>query len=488
MNCPECKTIIVPKAKYCMECGFQLNEAGIEQPSLIKGERKLVTIMFSDLSSYTSVTERLDPEEVKRIMDLIFGKITKIIKRYEGFIEKIIGDAVMAVFGMPIAHEDDPIRAIKAALEMHASVKSISPQFKEIIGKPLLLHTGINTGLVVTGEYDVKRGIHGLIGDAINLASRLESIAQNDEIVIGPDTYIHAMNFFVFDKIESVKIKGKEHPIDVYKVLSSKKESLKTHRVHGFRASITGRTHEIKLLNDAVKKLENSQGGIVSICGEPGTGKSRLKRELKESLSWDNIEWKEGHAYDYKQNTPYYPLINLLTHVFQIDESDSQEIIKKKIEFKVSSLLSANSEYTPIIGSLFALDYPETASISPEYWKEKLHHSVEAIILAVAKKKYTIICFEDLHWADQSFVDLLLFLLDKLSSKMLFILTYRPPFDLSDYSATKYSKNHNILIHLKELSTSDILVMLESLLKTSSVPKDLYEFVCKKTEGESVFS
>ncbi|MDX2439283.1 MAG: adenylate/guanylate cyclase domain-containing protein, partial [Desulfobacterales bacterium] len=162
-------------------------------------ERKQVTVMFSDLSGYTAMTERLDPEEVKGIMSLIFREFTRIIKDYDGFIEKFIGDAVMAVFGVPKAHEDDPIRAIKAAMEMRTAVKGISPQFEEKIGSPLNIHTGINTGLVVTGEVDIEKGTHGLTGDAINLASRLENIAKMGEIIVGPDTYSRAVNFFEFE-------------------------------------------------------------------------------------------------------------------------------------------------------------------------------------------------------------------------------------------------------------------------------------------------
>ena len=487
MKCPSCNAIIQLQAKYCMECGSQLYDHDGEVLIPTKGERKLVTIMFSDLSGYTSMTERLDPEDVKKIMDHIFGKIIRIIKYYEGFIEKLIGDAVMAVFGMPTVHEDDPIRAIKAALDMHSAVKKISPQFEEMIGQPLFLHTGINTGLVVTGKYDVDKGIHGLTGDAINLASRLEGIAQNDEIGIGPETYNLTRNFFVFDKIKYVKIKGKEHPVSVHKVLSSKRDSLKTHRVHGIQADLTGRDDEIKLLTESVEELEKGKGSILLIRGEPGTGKSRLKKELKESIRSENILWTEGHAYDHSQKTPYYPLINLLTQVFNIDEKDTHEVIKKKIEFRVSQLLGDSSEYITFIGNLFSLEYPETASISPEAWKKKLHKSVEALILALRKEKNIIICFEDLHWADPSFIDLLLFLINQISSKILFILTYRPSDDLSFFNTIEYPNSRSSLIELRELSEYDTLLMLKSLLKSSDVPNELYKFVCIKTEGNPFF-
>lgn len=158
MKCPECQLEISKDSKFCKECGCHLVEAldTVKAAFQTESERKHVTIMFSDLSGYTAMTERLDPEEVKEIMSQIFGEITRIIHKYEGFIERFIGDAVMAVFGIPKAHEDDPIRAVRAALEIHAAVEGFSPQFEGKIGRSLAMHTGINTGLVVTGEVDVE--------------------------------------------------------------------------------------------------------------------------------------------------------------------------------------------------------------------------------------------------------------------------------------------------------------------------------------------
>ena len=160
MKCPECQRQNPDDAKYCNECGFTLTEIKDEKDAIpaIESERKHVSILFSDLSGYTAMTEKLDPEEVKEIMNSIFGEITRIIHRYDGFIERFIGDGVMAIFGVPKAHEDDPIRAIRSAMAIHAAVENISPQFEKKIGRPLTMHTGINTGLVVTGNVDIEKG------------------------------------------------------------------------------------------------------------------------------------------------------------------------------------------------------------------------------------------------------------------------------------------------------------------------------------------
>ena len=196
LECPACKANIPVGSKFCGECGYDLKPAKdfsdqiSETDSLpylssaeissgdvapIVGERKHVTALFSDLIGYTTMSERLDPEDVKDITTHIFDEISKIVTKYDGFIEKFAGDAVMALFGAKKAHEDDPIRAIHAAREIHNVVNSLSPKYEEIIEQPLSMHTGINTGLVVTGDVNLEKGTHGVAGDTINVASRLSS-------------------------------------------------------------------------------------------------------------------------------------------------------------------------------------------------------------------------------------------------------------------------------------------------------------------------
>jgi len=235
MQCPDCKCQNPEYAIFCNGCGCHLigAEDNMAAMTVIGSERKHVTVMFCDMSGYTAMTESLDPEDVKEIMSQIFGKITQIIRKYDGFIERFVGDAVMAVFGVPKTHEDDPIRAIRAALEVHATVEKLSPQFEDRIGRPLSMHTGINTGLVVTGEVDIEKGKHGLTGDAINLASRLENIADAGEIITGQDTYFQSLNFFKFEELEPTIVKGKTEPINVYKVLGPVDRSDRNRRMQG---------------------------------------------------------------------------------------------------------------------------------------------------------------------------------------------------------------------------------------------------------------
>jgi len=265
--CPKCRFSNPPQFKFCGECGQKLENQVVEKVSETErrvpeaeGERKHVTVLFSDLTGYTTMSEKLDPEEVKEITVRMFDEISKIVSKYDGFIEKYAGDAVMALFGANQSHEDDPVRAIKAAHEIHGLVEAMSPQYEDTVGQPFRMHTGINTGLVVTGELNLSKGVHGVAGDAVNVASRLSSIAKPGEILIGPDTYSQAEGFFNFESLEPAVVKGKAKPIPIYKYVSSIEQPRKIHRLHGLRAELIGRKAEMAQLSEAVNNLAGGAG------------------------------------------------------------------------------------------------------------------------------------------------------------------------------------------------------------------------------------
>jgi class 3 adenylate cyclase len=314
LSCPQCGAEILPDDHFCGECGQNLKGAVETEESApaLEGERKHVTVLFSDLSGYSAMSEKLDPEEVKEIMSRIFGEIAQVVAKYGGFIEKFVGDAVMVLFGVPKTHEDDPVRAIRAAREIHDLIEDISPEIEKKIGQPISMHTGVNTGLVVTGEVITEKGIHGVSGDTINLASRLQGLAKAGEILVGQDTYRQAEGHFTFESLEPTMVKGNADPVQIHKVLSQKEKPVTIHRLSGLRADLVGRKAELAQLEEAVENLREGKGRIFSICGGAGTGKSRLLEEFKATFDLDRIQWLEGHAYPYSQNIPYFPLIDLL--------------------------------------------------------------------------------------------------------------------------------------------------------------------------------
>jgi class 3 adenylate cyclase len=216
--------LVIPlEFRFCGKCGHQLEGSATRKiEPTIEEERKQVTVLFSDLSGYTAMSERLDPEEVKKIMNRVFGEITATVSKYGGTIQKFIGDAVVAFFGVPKVHEDDPVRAIRTAREIHELIDAISPQFEQKVGKRLAMHTGINTGLVVTGEVTTGNGILGVTGDAVNLASRLSTLARPGEILVGHETRRQTDLLFVFEPLVPARVKGKAEPVRVYRVAGIK--------------------------------------------------------------------------------------------------------------------------------------------------------------------------------------------------------------------------------------------------------------------------
>jgi class 3 adenylate cyclase len=218
MRCPICRADNSPDANFCNQCaaGLQptqsppdLESERTKTSGVSEAERKVVTALFSDLTGYTALTERLEPEQVKEITGRIFAGVKGIISKYEGFIDRLLGDGVLAFFGIPKAHEDEPFRAVQAALEIHAFVKELSSQYEGRIGVPLSMHSGINTGLVVTAEVDIEKGSQGVTGDAVNLASRLSSLAGAGEILVGEETVRRTRGRFEFQDLGSKRVKGK---------------------------------------------------------------------------------------------------------------------------------------------------------------------------------------------------------------------------------------------------------------------------------------
>lgn len=508
-TCVRCGSSNSPAFNFCGQCGFDLSKATETaafnenehhtqiseslSPKTIatriptESERKHVTVLFSDLSGYTAIAEKLDPEEVKEITGHIFKPISNTIAKYDGFVEKYAGDAVMALFGAGQSHEDDPVRALQAAREIHRLIESISPQYEDKIGQPLKMHTGINTGLVVTGELNLEKGVHGVAGDAINVAARLSSLANAGEILVDRETYSRTEGYFQFDNLQSVQLKGKSKSIEVHRFVAAKKQPQKIHRLHGLRAELIGRKAEMAQLSEAVENLSRGKGSVFSIIGTAGTGKSRLIEEFKASLNLDSIQWREGNAFAYAQNIPYFPLIDLISKAIHIDESDSPDTVREKLESSIDALLGEKENIVPYIGSLYSLDYPEISEVSPEFWKSELQKAMLKVLAALARRAPTVVCLEDLHWADPSSLELVHFLLSEIRHSVLFLCVYRPIISLFPTHQIEAMAIPHQELHLRDLSLSEAQNMVESLLMTDTVPKELQHFMRNKVEGNPFY-
>ncbi|HUH64875.1 MAG TPA: adenylate/guanylate cyclase domain-containing protein [Syntrophales bacterium] len=485
LQCTQCGATNQASSKFCDSCGQRLDEPDKEVKAVPapEGERKHVTVLFSDISGYTAMSAKLDPEEVKEIMGHVLEGLNKVISQYEGFMEKYIGDAVMALFGVPSAQEDDPVRAIKAAFDIHAVVKSLSKQYEEKIGGPLAMHSGICTGLVVTGDINLEKGTHGVLGDTINTAFRLSSLAKPGELIVDTDTYRRATGNFNFETMKPATVNGKTEPVRIFRVLSPKEKPTKTHRLSGMRSELIGRKVEMAQLQEAIHNLKQGKGAVFSIIGEAGTGKSRLVEEFKATLRSEDIHWREGHCYPYGQNIPYFPLVNLLSRAWQVREGDTVDIVRQKVEAGANDLIGDRKDLIPYVGSLYSLKYPEIEGVNPDFWKARLHEAAKRIFTAsIPRIGPMVICVEDLHWADPSFVELMHHVLADFRYPALVLCTYRPSFSL--FTAQQVNGLGKLYqeIRLYDLSGSEAQDMLESLLKTERIPTDLMRFIQTKVE------
>src|SRR2546421_10021805 len=247
-------------------------------------ERKLVTIVFADISGFTALSEKKDPEEVRELMNACFQSLVPIVQKYEGMIDKFIGDEIMALFGAPVAHEDDPERALRAGLEMMDVIAGIN----RTRGTELGLHIGINSGPVIAGQIGAEnRRDYSVMGDAVNLAARLEDASERGQIFVGPSTYQQTAHAFEFEKIPPLSLKGKEQPVQVHRLIRAKTSAKSKRGIEGLRTELVGRDSELNRIKDALVSLASGEGGICAVFGEAGVGKSRLIAEARAAARED---------------------------------------------------------------------------------------------------------------------------------------------------------------------------------------------------------
>jgi len=488
--CPRCAAAVQPLDKFCGQCGRKLEPtafAGGGGGYGNEGERKHITVLFSDLSGYTAMTETLDPEDVTDIMGRIFGEIEQVVTKYEGTIDKLIGDAAMILFGVPNAHEDDPVRAIRAAREIHARVEALNRQFIEKVGHPLTMHSGINTGLVVTGEINLAEAVLGITGDTVNVAARLEGLAGPGQILVGPDTYAQSESYFHFNPLAPTSVKGKSKPIRIYEVLSPRTASPNKHRAYSRQTRLIGRMSELQQMQRMLIKTQKNQGVILTISGEAGTGKSRLVEEFRAGVKSEPVQWIDGQAYAYAQNSPYSLFTDLFCRAFHINEGDPTATVKEKVEFGIKNLVGSKQEIMSYVAELFSVGSLAEDAVSPEIRKVRLQKAIRYILTALAGRTPTVICLEDLHWADPSSLELIRSILSDFHYPLFLICVYRPGLLLISDKQRRDLKDTYRQVTLKDLAPAHMEDMAKSLLETDNIPDDLRRFIHQKVGGNPFY-
>jgi len=346
-----------------------------------EGERRQATVLFSDLSGYTAMSEALDPEDVERVMNRIKSNAVLIVERHGGLVNQFVGDEVVALFGIASAHEDDPVRAVRAALELHEMVREIAPEIEQRLGQPVRLHTGINTGLIVTHSRDDR---YGITGDAVNIGARLRALAKPDEILLSPDTERLTSAFFTTVPQTPVTLKGKRELVVPYCVVgktqvSSRFEAAERRGLTPF----TGRSHEIDTLNSCLNKALDGRGQLVTVGGEPGTGKSRLVFEFRRGLDLDHVLLLEARCQFFGRDVSYQPFIEVLRRRLQLNDIDNAEQLLETAITNVVAIDPELAKYLPHYLELLSIQN-DKYRMPPKFEGDEKRRAFEEALAAFA--------------------------------------------------------------------------------------------------------
>jgi class 3 adenylate cyclase len=390
--------------------------------------------MFCDMQGFTPLVDALGPEAVYSVMDQVYEILIHQVHDFEGTVNEMTGDGIMALFGVPIALEDAPHRALRSALSIHGEIEKFNEQKK--VTAPIKMRIGVHTGLVVVGTLGNDLRVEfKAVGDTVNLASRMEGLAEPGSTCVTEDTFKLAEGLFRFEAMGEKAVKGKKEAVSVYKLLTAKGD---IHRPRlGLERSIysemVGRDRELDRLEFQVMKAINGDGSIVNIIGEAGIGKSRLIAELKKHDVMKQVSFFEGRAISTGRNLSFHPIIDLLKHWARIGEDDSEATALSKLESAVRRVVQKEvHEVLPFVATLMGMRltgrYAERVKGLVGQALEKLIlKNMRDLLIKTTELNPLVIVAEDLHWADTSSIELMesLFRLAE-TQKIVFINVFRP--------------------------------------------------------------
>ncbi len=465
----------------------------------MEGERKHVTVLFCDLVGSTALAERIGAEAMHGILNRFFELALTEVHRYEGTLNQFLGDGFMALFGAPIAHEDHALRAARAALGIRRGIleRRIEPSLD---AGALQLRMGMNTGPVVVGKIgDNLRMDYTAIGDTTNLAARMQQLAAPNEILLARNTWEAVRQHFHCDALGDRKVKGKAERVSVYRLgeMLVDRGAGSTRTVRAPTTPLVGRTHELGVLHDCVRRLRRGEGGIVGLIGEPGVGKSRLLLELRRTEALD-LWWLEGHALSFGQTLSYGPLMEALCGVSGVSEHGERDEGWRKLEsFLQEHLGSAAAESLPFVGMLMGLQLPSVAAgivsrLDPQDVRGQIFIAMRRIFHALTRARPLVLELEDWHWADEASAALLEHLLPLTASEPLLVcFAGRPEADspcarLRNLAAERYPQQY-IEMLLGPLSNSEGNQLVEGVLGVQDIPPRLRGLILSKAEGNPLF-
>ena len=506
LACLDCGAEVGAGAKFCDACGTPVAapRARTEDQSLLdstpqhiadairrdhsamEGERRVVTVLFADAVGHTTISEKLDEEDVYGLMQGCFEKMQEAVHRYEGTVNQFTGDGILALFGAPIAHEDAARRAVAAALEMQRSLSLYAKEVEERHPIECSYRVGLNTGPVVVGKISDNLALDfAAVGDTVNLAARMESMAESGSVYVSENTYRVVGEYFECENLGAQDVKGKAEPVVAYRALRerSSRKRLDVAAEHGLTPYV-GRDRELKVLTEYLEHAR-TQAHIVYVSGEAGMGKSRLLLELNAEATKLGVKWLEGHCVSYGRATSYLPFIDIIKRHAGIREGDDDARMIQRMNNSVAQWSDRSRAAVPYLKSLLSVDPGDAslAAMDPMEQRAGILEGLRALFREESATQPLVVVVEDLHWIDEKSEQALTALVDALIRlPILLVLTSRPGHKLALSEHSNLSR-----LALSNLKSEDSASMVEGLLETDTLPSDLIGFIGKKAEGNPFY-
>lgn len=447
LGCPKCGALYPVGARFCSTCGAVLPAGG--GPRAV---RKTVTVVFTDVAGFTALTERVDPERLRRVMTRYFEEMRAVVERHGGLVEKFIGDAIMAVFGIPKVHEDDALRAVRAAVEMRDVLAGLNRDLEREWGVTIDVRTGINTGEVATAPAGVGDPL--VLGDAVNVAARLEQAAGANQILLGANTLRLVQGAVDAEALDPLSLKGKGDPVPAFRLLGLLAEPSPS--VRRLDAPMVGRGDEQALLASVLERVVAERScHLVMVLGPAGIGKTRLAAELVRSVEAD-VRVVRGHCPSYGEGITFWPVAEVIRQAAGIAEDDSADAVRARLEAALGEEAEGDSVMASL-GQLLGLDQATVGS-------EEIFWAVRKLLENVARDQPLLVLFEDLHWAQPTFLDFLEYLGDWVRDAPIMVCCPARLDFVDDHRGWGDDRANVSRLTLGPLSDPDCVRLVENLL------------------------
>ncbi len=445
----------------------------------IEGERRTVTIAFADLSGFTALSETMDAEDIAGVINQFFDRMVKIVFKYGGSVDKFLGDALMVLFGAPVAHHDDPERAVRACLDMQEEMNRFNAEKK--FDPPLGMSIGVNTGPVVALNVGSdERMEYTVIGDAVNLAARLEAVSTRGETIISNFTYEKVSDVIEAERRPSVRVKGKRKPIVIYLVKGVRERYVMP---EFSRLPLVGRSAELARVRLCLDHAIGGQPALIGVTGDPGSGKTRLAAEIESDARHRNFTVLAGRCVSYEINHPYVLFRSLLHDFFKSQRDAASEEKKLRLGLALKNAGANLEQALPYLGILLGLEFPEIAALPPEELKKRIYAAVKDLFMRLAGAAPLLLHIDDVQWADPSSIELLGYLIDGLAGHRIVVFcAYR-----SDFNFPWLANPHFHGMVLPNFSAEETSDFAQKILKVTDLPDELSQAVREKSQGNPLF-